>query len=323
MSPTSTNPCRTDDGFTLLEVMVVILIIGILLAAGVPTYRGARARAEDSAAQSALYNGFVAAAVVFADELDFLEADSSGMAASEPGLSYVDSPAPSTHDELLSVASTGGGATWGAAVLSRSGTCFYVRTSGAGSTTYGSADNLACTGAVALTTTGTGWQTIGGVGLTGLEGGFSSDASVGGYWNTHGAGALIGDAWEVVSGSVDAQVEHSSSFDFGVDGQFIDLNGTSAGHIRRTVTVIPDTPYELTFDLGENSLGGAAVKQMEVIWNGVVIATLDVDVPKLELQQITLSIPATADTSGVLEFKSLLPGAHGPILGNPTLSPVS
>ncbi len=314
---------RRDEGFTLIEVMVVILVIGVLLAVGIPTYRGARARAENSAAQSALYNGFVAASVVFVDELDFLEADSAGMAASEPGLAYADSPAPSTDDEQLSVASTSGGSTWGAAVLSRSGTCFYIRTNGTGTVTYGSSDTLACTGAVALTTTGNGWTTTGGVGLTGLEGGFSSDSSVGGYWNTHSPGALIGDEWEVVAGTVDAQVEHSSLFTFGVEGQFLDLNGGNAGHIRRTVTVIPDTAYELTFDLGENVYGGPAVKQMEVIWNGVVIATLDVDVPQHQLQQITLAIPATSGTEGVLEFKSLLPSAHGPILGNPQLMPVS
>ncbi|MEM9466390.1 MAG: prepilin-type N-terminal cleavage/methylation domain-containing protein [Actinomycetota bacterium] len=310
-----------DAGFTLIEVMVVILVIGVLLAVGIPTYRGARARAQDSSAQSSLHNGFVAASIVFVDELDFLEADSAGMAASEPGLAYVDSPAPSSDDAELSVASIGGGATWGAAVRSDSGTCFYIRTNGTGSITYGSSDTLACTGAVALTTTGNGWTTIGGVGLTGLEGGFSSDTSIGGYWNTHGAGAFIGDEWEVVSGSVDAQVQHSSSFDFGVEGQFIDLNGGSAGHIRRSVTVIPDTAYELTFDLGENVYGGSAVKRMEVIWNGVVVATLDVDVPALQLQQISLTLPAVSGTEGVLEFKSLLPSAYGPILGNPQLTP--
>lgn len=319
--PPADIPPRSDDGFTLLEVMVVVLVIGILLAIGVPTYLGARARAQNTAAQSSLYNGFVAASVVFVDELDFVEADSAGMAASEPGLTYVDSPAASTASEQLSVASTGGGATWGAAAMSDSGTCFYIRTNGVGTITYGSSNTLACTGGVALTTTGNGWTTIGGVGLSGLEGGFSSDTSIGGYWNTHSPGSFIGDEWELVSGTVDARVEHSSLFAYETEGQFMDLNGGSAGHIRRTVTVIPDTPYELTFDLGENVYGGPPVKRMEIIWNGVVIATLDVDVPQLELQQVSLALPATSGTEAVLEFRSLLSGAYGPVLGNPAVTP--
>ena len=46
----------SDDGFTLIELMVVVLIIAILLAIAVPTYLGARSRANDRAVQSNLRN---------------------------------------------------------------------------------------------------------------------------------------------------------------------------------------------------------------------------------------------------------------------------
>ena len=313
------RPPGSDHGFTLVEVLAVLVILGIVLAAGIPTYRGARDRSQDAAAQQVLYDGFVAASIVYIDELDFEDADAVGLSRDEPTIRFVPSPAPSTDEGLVSVATAFSDSLWGGAVQSDSGTCFYVRTDGAGTTAYGSSDSFACTGDVALTASGNGWS--GAVGVTGLEGGFQSDASIGGYWNTHGAGAVIGDEWEVVSGSVDAQVEHSSRFDYDVDGQFIDLNGGNAGHIRRTVSLVPNTPYVLTFDLGENSYGGPAVKQLEVIWNGDVIATLDVDVPALELEQISLPIPAGDATTGVLEFKSLLGSAHGPVIGNPLLTP--
>jgi prepilin-type N-terminal cleavage/methylation domain-containing protein len=41
-----------EGGFTLIELMVVVLIIAILIAIAVPTFLGARTRAQNRAAQS-------------------------------------------------------------------------------------------------------------------------------------------------------------------------------------------------------------------------------------------------------------------------------
>src|SRR6201987_4636944 len=56
-----------EKGFTLIELMVVVLIIAILIAIAIPTFLGARSRAQDKQAQSNLRNALTAEKTYYTD----------------------------------------------------------------------------------------------------------------------------------------------------------------------------------------------------------------------------------------------------------------
>ena len=146
----TTPRARGDRGFTLIEVMVVVLVIGILLAVGVPTYLGARSRAQDSAARSTLRTAQTTAAVLYVDNGTYRDANVRNLREAEPGLTWRGSNSASRDQDEVSVAATRDGSEWGAATLSDSGTCYFIRLRTDGSTLYGSSSSRPCTGSGAL-----------------------------------------------------------------------------------------------------------------------------------------------------------------------------
>src|SRR3954471_22683225 len=83
---------RTEEGFTLIELMVVVLIIAILLAIAIPTFLGARGKAQDRAAQSNLRNALTAEKTYYTDNHAYT-ASSPAVASTEPNLTFSSSAA--------------------------------------------------------------------------------------------------------------------------------------------------------------------------------------------------------------------------------------
>ena len=140
---------RGEQGFTLIELMVVVLIIAILIAIAIPTFLGARQKAQDRAAQSNLRNALTAAKTAYVDSQSYASDVANQVYASvEPSLTWTYDET-STGQGVISVdAPTANNATDTVvlAVKSASGTCWFIKddtgadgdTSSAG-TFYGSA----------------------------------------------------------------------------------------------------------------------------------------------------------------------------------------
>ena len=126
---------REDKGFTLIELMVVVLIIAILLAIAIPTFLGAQNKAKDRSAQSSARNALTNAKTIFADTGVYSDVTVAKLTASEPSLKF--QPSASDGPKVVSlIADASLSATvWYGAVLSDTGTCFYIADAVVASTT--------------------------------------------------------------------------------------------------------------------------------------------------------------------------------------------
>lgn len=114
-----------DEGFSLVELMVVVLVIGVLLAVAVPSFLAARNRAADRAVQANLRQALTAELAYFAKEQAFTQ-DDALLAGVEPSLGWTDDRSDmALSNEAIYVSVSGNVLTL--AGRSRANQCFWIR----------------------------------------------------------------------------------------------------------------------------------------------------------------------------------------------------
>ncbi|MCU1426927.1 MAG: prepilin-type N-terminal cleavage/methylation protein [Actinomycetia bacterium] len=137
-----------EEGFTLIELMVVVLIIAILIAIAIPTFLGARSRAQNRAAQSDLRNGLTAEKTSYTDAETYTDV-TADLHTLEPSLDWGGKLKVSSATSVVCLSRT-----------SDSGTTYSIAdvATGASAGTYYS--KTACPASASLTSASvSGWKT--------------------------------------------------------------------------------------------------------------------------------------------------------------------
>jgi type IV pilus assembly protein PilA len=302
-------------GFTLIELMVVVMVVGVLLAIALPTFLGVRSRGQDAVAKSHLRTAVGAARAGSADPATIGNLTAAVLAGEEGSLTYLSSPTVSSRPTEVSVKA--GATAWGAAVKSASGACFLAKINTAGQVTYGTTSNQ-CSGDTALVEA-TDPDLSGPVALELVADGSFETPVASSPFSTFYAPTALGP-WTLASGSIDLIYDYWP----GADGrQSVDLSGLTAGLLTQSLATTVGKTYNIALLVAANADCAPATKQLAIQWNGTTVATTSVSSPAAKAGSpwtaVTATVAATTSTS-TLGLQSLTNSACGPAIDAVTVT---
>jgi prepilin-type N-terminal cleavage/methylation domain-containing protein len=153
---------RLDDeqGFTLIELMVVCVNLGVLLALSMAAFSGTMGRARDTSAKHGAVRGIETGRIVYSDHASYTYATTGALGSAEPNITFVASSTPSSGPgSISSDNSDATGNTITMAVWSQGGTCFFIKDSVSTGVSYAKTVGSSQANCTAANASGVTWVT--------------------------------------------------------------------------------------------------------------------------------------------------------------------
>ncbi len=124
------RPPHRQRGFSLVEVLTVVIVLGLLAAVAIPMFVGQRDKGGDAAAKHLLRTAYATVEAASADQRDYSGIDVARLNATEPSVHFAAAAPASAGDQQVTFSGEATG--YALSTTSGSGTTFTLSRDAAG-----------------------------------------------------------------------------------------------------------------------------------------------------------------------------------------------